>query len=104
MYHELSDKHCGGLREAAKDVMVRVFRAELPDGRGCVPAGDEAEPDYLNASAFASWGAPMKWAGVPDDVIAAVGDRLKESAPTGWKPTGNDDAILVKVVDECWRG
>ncbi|HEY2748252.1 MAG TPA: hypothetical protein VGL86_26700 [Polyangia bacterium] len=90
------------LREAAKDVLVRVIRAELPDGWGCVPPGDDAEPDYLNASAFASWGAPMKWAGVHDDVIAAVGERLKDSATTGWLPRGADDPLITTMFDAAW--
>lgn len=45
----------------------------------------------------------MKWAGVADDVIAAVGERLNASAPLGWKPTGNDDAVVSSVIDGCWR-
>jgi hypothetical protein len=96
-------KQARGLRAAAKDVMVRVLRAELPEGWGRVPAGDDAEPDYLNASAFASWGAPMKWAGVADEVIAAVGERLNASAPVGWKPTDSADAHISAVIDACWR-
>jgi hypothetical protein len=96
-------KQGGNLRAAAKDVMVRVIRAELSEGWGRVPPGEEAEPDYLNASAFASWGAPMKWAGVSDDVIAAVGERLNASAPVGWKPTSNEDAVVASVINGCWR-
>ena len=95
-------KQEGALREAAKDVLVRVIRAELPNGWGRVPPGDDAEADYLNASAFASWGAPMKWAGVSDDVIAAVGERLKVSATTGWLPRGTDDGLIASVFDAAW--
>ena len=87
-------KQAGGLRAAAKDVMVRVMRAELPEGWARVA--------YLNASAFASWGAPMKWASVADDVIAAVGERLNASAPVGWKPTDSGDAVIAAVIDDCW--
>ena len=92
----------GTLRGAAMNVLLRVIRAELPNGWGRIPPGDDAEPDYLNASAFASWGAPMKWAGVPDHVIAAVGERLKDSATMGWLPRGTDDELITAVFDAAW--
>jgi len=95
-------KEANVLREAAADVLVRVLRADLPEGWGRVPAGDDAEPDYLNASAFASWGAPMKWAGVADDVVAGVGAQLKARATPGWLPMGPRDQVIVAAFDAVW--
>jgi hypothetical protein len=86
------------MRPAAADMMARVFRAELPDGWGRVPDGEDVDADYLNASAFGSWAAPMKWTGLDDATIARIGGRLKQLARVGWMPVGPDDETIAAVL------
>jgi hypothetical protein len=99
MYDEASG--AGGVREAAQDALARDLNQHLPDGWG---QGDNA--DFNSILALSGWSSEVCVTGQHAELrkqARGVSLRLRSmNLPTGWKPAGPDDALLIAAFDAAW--
>lgn len=84
-----------------RDLFARELFAALP--LGWTNPLDETTRSEV-AGAIADWHSELADFIDRDAMRAAGREFLASQLPTGWRPTGSDDAILVALARRCLRG